>query len=88
MKNKNILLLIVMIIFHSSLFAQSLSIKLVFESGFSTSFQSGGAWQNVNEQDVKIFIVSRVTDDYSPYGISVSLTPGNYTANIGKINFV
>jgi hypothetical protein len=86
MKNKNILIIILMIIINSSLYAQSLSIKLVFESGFSTSFQSGQPWQNVNEQDVKDFIVNRVTDDYSPYGISVSLISGNLIAYIGRVN--
>ncbi len=62
----------------------SISIQLVFESGFSNAFKQGQPWENVNQDEVKSFIISRVTAGYSPYGISVSTTSGNLKVYIGR----
>lgn len=57
MKN---LLKIIIIMFSSVCYAYgaNISIKLVFESGFSNSFQLGGEWENVDETSVKNFIIT------------------------------
>ncbi len=65
--------------------SQNVSIKLVFETTFSQSFQSGMPWANVNETDVKNYIINRVTEDYQPFNIPVSTTQGSLTAYIGRI---
>ncbi|MFC1557547.1 hypothetical protein ACFL5L_06150 [candidate division KSB1 bacterium] len=61
----------------------SVSIKLNFVANFSTSFQQNQPWEDVDEQDVKDFILQRVEDDFDSWGISVSTSSGNVTANIG-----
>ena len=87
MKHRKIFMLIILLIFTQlNLFAQTLQIRLVFESGFSTSFQSGKPWQNVDQQAVKDNIVSRVTAAYAPYNIPVSQNTGNIIAYIGGSN--
>jgi hypothetical protein len=62
----------------------SITIKLVFESGFSSAFQAGQPWADVDEDDVKELIISRVTADFSPFSISVSTSTGNIIAYIGR----
>ncbi|MCP5375420.1 MAG: tetratricopeptide repeat protein, partial [Rickettsiaceae bacterium] len=66
-------------------YGANISIKLVFVSSFSNSFQSGEEWEDVDENDVKNYIISRVSADYSPFGISVSTSTGNLIAYIGRI---
>ncbi|MFC1729204.1 right-handed parallel beta-helix repeat-containing protein [candidate division KSB1 bacterium] len=61
----------------------SVSIKLNFVANFSTSFQQNQPWEDVDEQDVKDFILQRIEDDFDSWGISVSTSSGNVTANIG-----
>lgn len=59
------------------------TIKVVFDNNFSTSFQGGGEWDALNEQDVKDAIVSKMTDHYSARGISVSTSSGDVEVRIG-----
>jgi len=61
----------------------SKSIKLDFTASFDTPFGVGQSWSGVNQETVEAFIESRVTDDYSPYGIGVSTTTGNMVVSIG-----
>ncbi len=82
MKLLNKILILCFLLVFTSL-AQNESIKLVFTSNFSTPFQQGKPWANVNENLVKTFIIDRVVADYAQFGISVSTTSGSLLAKIG-----
>ena len=93
MKNKNIIIILLLLVTQLSLFAQNYSIKLVFNPGFSNSFQSGKPWVNLDPQIIKDTIVAMVTIAYSSYNYSVSVMPypyngvaGDVIAHIGVIN--
>jgi len=62
-----------------------ITIYLNFISDFSNSFETGEEWENVNESDVRDYIISRVTNDFSTYGISVSTNSGNVKVKIGVL---
>ena len=87
-KNFIIIFLLLFIVTQLNLFAQAPlinpSIQLIFETAFSTPFQSGKPWQNLSEQTVKNEIVNKVTTAYAPYNIPVSLVTGNIIAYIGR----
>ena len=82
MKLLNKVLLLCFLLVFTSL-GQNVSIKLVFEHNFSTAFQQGKPWANVNENLVKTFILDRVVADYAQFGIPVSTTSGSLIAKIG-----
>lgn len=86
MKNKSIIIILLILATQLNLFAQSYSIKLVFEPGFSAPFQVGQYWEDVNEQAVKTKIVNIVTGAYnSGYGIPVSIVAYPYSGGVGDV---
>jgi hypothetical protein len=58
------------------------SIKIEFDEDFENPFIDG-EWEEVDMEAVQSTIMSRVTQDFSPYGISVSEETGNMIVKIG-----
>ena len=88
MKNKNILsiVIILLLLAPTILFAQGYSIKLVFEPGFYNSFQAGQNWQDVDPTEVQITIVNIVANAYyNGYGIPVFVAPYPYNGVDGDV---
>ncbi len=84
MKIKHLLFLaIITIIVPWNSYCISLSIKVVFEPGFHDAFADGQPWQYVDEDDVKDFIIQRMTEDFSSYNIPVSTSSGNLVVGFG-----
>ena len=92
-KNIFLILLLLLIFSTNELYSQDYkpSTKLQFEQGFYDASGSGGEWIGLSAQTVKNSIVSRVSSDYSYYGISVSTTSGDILVRIyvnnSKYNF-
>jgi hypothetical protein len=74
-------MILLLIIFKS---ASSMTVKLEFVSTFTDSFQTGAPWGNINPDDVKALVISRVTADFTNYGIAVSTTSGTVKCYIGR----
>ena len=84
MKLSKLTMIVVLLILGNRI-AVGESVKLVFEAGFSDEFQAGNRWANVDEQDVKDYIISSVTQHFQGnFGISVSTTSGHLVAYIGR----
>ena len=83
-KIKNILIILfVLLLAPSILFAQNYSIKLVFKPGFYTSFQNV-YWQGVDSLSVKNIIINIVNEAYNGY-FPVSVVSYPYTGVAGDV---